>query len=359
MNILIVCETPGKGYGAERVLEYLLEAWLKAGYQSQNPIRVLAPKGSSIYMYATGLGFKTIPFMGVNGRITGNLSAAIRMSRQKDLVLWADVIHAWTARSFELAWILRGRHTKIAFSGTLHDHPKAQFHGKGRKWLMKHAAGKMNTLACVSDAVKQAVIEAGYRCPLEVCHNGVPNCSQMPKKPLTEDTLQIAFMGMNDPKRKGFELVKAWIRQTEQAPYFWNLYGDVSPELEEEVSSLPQTKIRVWGHQAPQTIFSNNHILVHASTQFDPFPTVLLEAAESGTPCLASSLGGSPEIIIHEETGYLFDPNQLNMGLEYLDKLQKNQMLLTDLGSSSRRHFEISFTSHHMTKSYLNFWRKL
>jgi glycosyltransferase involved in cell wall biosynthesis len=49
-------------------------------------------------------------------------------------------------------------------------------------------------------------------------------------------------------------------------------------------------------------------VLVVPSSEFDPFPTVLLEAGQAGVPVLAARVGGVAEIIVPEETGWLFEP---------------------------------------------------
>ncbi|MDW5416683.1 glycosyltransferase [Iodobacter sp. CM08] len=52
--------------------------------------------------------------------------------------------------------------------------------------------------------------------------------------------------------------------------------------------------------------------------QTEAFGIVLLEAAASGVPVLASRSGGMPEALIENETGYLFEPGNFN---ELADKL--------------------------------------
>src|SRR5207237_4940979 len=47
-------------------------------------------------------------------------------------------------------------------------------------------------------------------------------------------------------------------------------------------------------------------LLIVPSSQFDPFPTVLLEAGTAGTPVLAAKVGGVEERVVPDQPGRLF-----------------------------------------------------
>ncbi len=50
-------------------------------------------------------------------------------------------------------------------------------------------------------------------------------------------------------------------------------------------------------------------MLVMASTWYEGFPLVLIEALAAGTPCLVPRLGGLPDIITDGVLGRTFDPD--------------------------------------------------
>ncbi len=54
------------------------------------------------------------------------------------------------------------------------------------------------------------------------------------------------------------------------------------------------------------------HIVLVPSLYLDPFPTVNLEAMASKKPIIGTCFGGTPEAVIHNETGFIVDPNNLD-----------------------------------------------
>ena len=58
-----------------------------------------------------------------------------------------------------------------------------------------------------------------------------------------------------------------------------------------------------------QALMAGARFLVMASTWYEGFPLVLIEALAAGTPCLVPDLGGMPDIIRAGETGAVYPPD--------------------------------------------------
>ena len=97
-------------------------------------------------------------------------------------------------------------------------------------------------------------------------------------------------------------------------------------------------------------------VLLHASIEFDPYPTVLLEAARAGIPAVASNLGGSPEIITDGVNGFLFSPRDAGLGFQRLQLLASDPALRHRMGAAARRRFETEFGVGRMVDDYLALW---
>jgi len=82
-----------------------------------------------------------------------------------------------------------------------------------------------------------------------------------------------------------------------------------------------------------------------------------LEAAEAGVPVVASSLGGAGEIVVHGETGFLFDPAAPDVGLAHLRRLAADPGLRAQLGAAARMRFERLFRTERMVEAYAGFWK--
>jgi len=84
-------------------------------------------------------------------------------------------------------------------------------------------------------------------------------------------------------------------------------------------------------HDQSADVFANIDVLVVPSLWYD-FPLVIYEAFATGTPVIATNLGGMAEAISHEASGLLFKPGdvedlarQLRRILEEPDLLERLQ----------------------------------
>ena len=89
-------------------------------------------------------------------------------------------------------------------------------------------------------------------------------------------------------------------------------------------------------------------IAVVPSTEPEPFGMVVIEAMLAKKPVIASNHGGPTEIIIQNETGLLFEPNNHNSLSNALEKLIQDKQLRMLYGENGfdRVHTTFSLESH-------------
>ena len=89
-------------------------------------------------------------------------------------------------------------------------------------------------------------------------------------------------------------------------------------------------------------------IAVVPSTEPEPFGMVVIEAMLAKKPVIASNHGGPTEIIVQNETGLLFEPNNVNSLSDALEKLIINKQLCDLYGENgfNRVHKTFSLESH-------------
>jgi glycosyltransferase involved in cell wall biosynthesis len=375
-RILIVCPAQGPGGGAQIVLDEMLQGWTERSIE----LVLLSPPGSLVAQTAMARGISWIPF---NGSLimSRNLDEMRRTSKRIPPV---DAIYAWTIRVFPaVRWLARAR--TLPAGGTLHDSANpsdirgdvlwAIRGGAGQSWKKalwntgeytvrtlwrwlwaRHAARDFQQLVCVSQAVKESCERMNYQCPLSVIHNGLADVAQSRK--MRGEPLRLGYLGVSQPQRKGFGIVESWVAKTGR-DYQWEFYGEARPEIAARIERLKRNhSVYHHGFTNRETIFSTIDVLIHASNLFDPLPTVLIEAARSGIPSIASSRGGAAEIVDDGKSGFLFNPGRPEEGIDMLSQL-RNWRQREAMGVRGREIYETRFRIGMMVSRYENLFHQL
>lgn len=345
--ILLLSTVHAEGWGAERVLNELLRAW-----SGQNPLALIAPLDSRAAAEARDRGWPVFPLATTRDACVKNARALWSLS---SILPPPALVHAWHSRGFEQAWLL-GKRLKCPVTGTVHDHPRAFFHSAVRRWLIRHSARRMDGWVAVSEAVARVVEACGFPPRGQVIRNGLAEAPRMTHPPRV-----IGFLGMNSIG-KGFDRIARWIDATPDLEWRWHLYGQPAPEwafLAADLVRRYPDRVQLMGRCPPERIFTEIGLVVHASTAFESYGMVLAEAARAGLPVVASRMGGTPEVVVDGETGYLFDPERPDEGLVRLRYLLQDNEVRIRMGDSARHHFEKALRSDRMVREYSTFWQSI
>jgi len=91
-------------------------------------------------------------------------------------------------------------------------------------------------------------------------------------------------------------------------------------------------------------ILSESDLLVMPSSVSESFGLVILEAMASGVPVIAANSGGPAEIVKHNETGYLFEINNLDSLILYLHKFfNLDSDKISEMKKNCRREAESKY----------------
>jgi len=80
-------------------------------------------------------------------------------------------------------------------------------------------------------------------------------------------------------------------------------------------------------------------------------PTVVIEAMSYGLPVVASDVGGTSELLLNGETGFLVVPANVDSLIEKLSVLIEDDLLRIAMGKAGRKLVETKFSLEHMTSS--------
>ena len=275
-----------------------------------------------------------------------------------------DVLHGWAARDWELAALAGWRCQRPAI-GTLHDHPEASSISAKRRRLMRWCAGYgLKSITCVSGAVQTACANADYPpVKLLVVRNGLPSVD-FPATPRVGGPFRIGFLGTFS-ERKGlrtlFQIADA-LSADSVASWELHLAGDATDETGQRLlADLRRAyDTRPWWSRvqwlgwvkSPQNFLRTVDLLVVPSSEFDPFPTVLLEAGQCGVPVLASQVGGVPEIVADGQTGWLFEAGKVEQAAQILSRLMTAPECLQGAGQAARERVVRKFSTSKMVAKY-------
>jgi glycogen(starch) synthase len=88
-------------------------------------------------------------------------------------------------------------------------------------------------------------------------------------------------------------------------------------------------------------------------SRFESFGLIYLEAIRSDLPVVACAVGGVPELVEHDVTGLLIEPDNVSALIEALDRLILDCELRVRMGQAGRRRFLEQFTAERMVERTL------
>jgi glycosyltransferase involved in cell wall biosynthesis len=197
----------------------------------------------------------------------------------------------------------------------------------------------------------------------EVIWNGTVRRAARP--PLTGPPL-VAYAGRFVPEKGVESLLRAMKQVVISLPESrLRIAGDgpQRPHLERLVSSLGlDSNVTMVGHLGSQQLEESlGDVWVHVvpSLYEEPFPNTSIEAMMRGTVVVATSTGGSTEIVRDGSTGYLVAPGDAEALAERLLKLLASRDLAERMGAKAREIVLAEFTVENMVDKFLDLYKRL
>lgn len=201
-----------------------------------------------------------------------------------------------------------------------------------------------------SQALAEAFMVNGLP-PAEVVHNGIDLREWAEAdRALVEELRRrfdlagkqvILIAGRLTPDKGTVPLLKAMDRLKEKLPGM-RLLALTARDIDEQIPaaySHLRSLIRAggWLNGAElRAAYELADVVVVPSVIFDTFPTVNLEAMAAGKPVVATCFGGSPEIVIDGETGFIVNPFETATLAERLGRLLEDRDLSREMGRRGR-----------------------
>lgn len=128
--------------------------------------------------------------------------------------------------------------------------------------------------------------------------------------------------------------------------------GDYKPFLQEIIQKLKLEENVVFtdaiDHKYIQKAYNNATIVLFPSTWEEPFGKVGVEAMSVGRPVIASRVGGIPEWLKNNRTGYLIAPGNAEQIAKKAIKLLSDKQLINRMGKNARKRAEEFSIENHV-----------
>lgn len=289
---------------------------------------VAGPGNFDAVLARHGVTFVELPAGGLR-HVSVVMPALLRALR----AIRPDIVHAHMVASAILARMARPlfRYRLIT---TLHN----SFDRQSR--LM----GLGNLVIAVSDAVRREMVDKGIAPrKLRVVHNGTVNGARRSASPETIMPLAhpaiVTVAGLHP--RKAIDTLIAAFASVRDRGLLANLYivgeGPQERELEQLAAATGHGEaIHFLGYSAdPRQVMGGADIFVLPSLA-EPCALALIEARQMGCACLASDVGGNPEILEFGKSGQLFAPGNAAELADLLMRLIEEPAELASLRAAAR-----------------------
>jgi glycogen(starch) synthase len=139
--------------------------------------------------------------------------------------------------------------------------------------------------------------------------------------------------------------------------------GPEKPALEQLAAALGlDGVVDFLGWCAPDSIpalIDGATVVVIPSRDEESFGLVALQAAQRSRPVVASRLGGLPEVVVHQETGLLFEEGNLTELTQKVLYLLRHPQVAFQMGRASRTRAEQKFSIEAAANAYHNLYQQL
>ena len=205
------------------------------------------------------------------------------------------------------------------------------------KQIFRNIGQRNDSIIALCSYVRERLIKAGYNRSNIVL---IPNSLQESHKSFFSraENKEILFVGRMVKAKGVHVLIKALakVKKICDKEFVVNLIGDGPDKtyFESQVRSLA-VNVNFLGNVSDAVLYKHYeeaYAVVVPSIFPELFPMVVLEAMSHGKPVIASNIGGLPELVLHGQTGLLFEPNDVDALAECMKSLLTEEELAVDMG---------------------------
>jgi len=173
----------------------------------------------------------------------------------------------------------------------------------------------------------------------------------------------IGTVGRLSEEKRHIDLINAFVSVSKIFPKSKLLIvgdGYLRDKLEKSVDNLEvRNKIVFVGFKENVFQFLKEMDIFVFPSRTEGLGIVILEAMASGLPVVASNIGGIPEIVKHNETGVLVEPQKPSELAEAIIQLLKNPEKMHKMGDNGRKRVLTNFLPEHFINQQESIYKTL
>ena len=170
-----------------------------------------------------------------------------------------------------------------------------------------------------------------------------------------------AMSATSDPN-KGFNFLQSALQNLSQSGWGEQVelvvFGSSQPKNPTELGLKSHYLGRLNDDISLSLVYAAADVFIAPSVQ-DNLPNTVMESLACGTPCVAFDIGGMPDMIEHQQNGYLakpFDIDDLARGITWV---LEDEERLQKLGSNGREKIEQNFSLEIQAYNYLSVYKDI
>jgi len=212
--------------------------------------------------------------------------------------------------------------------------------------------------ACISNALRDEAIRLGCNpSKIDVIYPGVPISRYSGDRIASRTPLRILSAGRLVDFKAPLGLVKMGQHLREMGVQFeWSHFGDgpLRATMERDIRATELGGIfTLRGEVTNGSLLremATAHLMIH-NAEIAPnggresFGVVLAEAAAAGLPIISCRVGGIPEIVMHQQTGFLVEAGEYRQAAAYAVELARKPHLLREMGRCAYEHARRNFNA--------------
>ncbi len=239
-----------------------------------------------------------------------------------------------------------------------------------RNIVIRHYLKYVDKIISISNVLKQALDNNRISNNVETIYNGIDlagwvafdeSITQFKKRYNLEGKKVVLFSGRLSGAKGGEKIVQVMRHVIKNIPEAVLLivgredsYTESLKNIASQGGYLPHLIFTGWlGQDEIKSAYFCSDVVAVLSIYLDPFGLVNLEAMAAKKPVIGTCYGGTREIVVDNDTGYIVDPNDIDIVSQRIIKLLINPSLAQSMGERGYERAKNYFDSKEQIDKYI------